>query len=201
MKTPPIPRALRALARTTAAVAAAALLFAAPDARAQSTSAFCFGDGTDLIGNCPCGVAQNGTPGSGCLNSSGASGTMVAVGNSCVSVGCGVDTLQLGAVGLPPAVNGLLVQGTAALSPGVYLGDGIRCFGGNFLRLFVGQTTTAGNIVFPPAATTISARSAALGDVIPVGGIRHYQIYYRDPPAFCTASPFNLTNGTSVVWR
>ena len=192
---------IRPIRLAAAALAAAAILFTASDARAQGTSAFCFGDGTDLIGNCPCGAPQNGTPGSGCLNSTGASGTMVAVGNPCVTGGCGPDTLQLGAVGLPPGVNGLLVQGTVALSPGVYLGDGIRCFGGNFLRLFVGQTTTAGNIVFPPAATTISARSAALGDVIPPGGIRHYQIYYRDPPAFCTASPFNLTNGTSVVWR
>jgi hypothetical protein len=185
-----------------AALAIALSLASFESANAQTSVAFCFGDGTGLIGNCPCGAAQNGGPGSGCMNSTGAGGQMIAVGNSCVTAVCGPDTLQLGGTGLPAGVSALLLQGTVAGSPGSFLGDGIRCVGGNLFRLYVSQTSTAGNVVFPPAAAmTISARSAAAGDPFGAGAMRHYQIYYRDPAVFCTGSTFNLTNGRSVTWR
>ena len=51
---------------------------------------------------------------------------------------------------------------------------------------------------------SVSARSAQLGDAIPIGGTRYYQAYYRDPnPSFCPApqgSTFNSTTGLSIVW-
>jgi len=51
---------------------------------------------------------------------------------------------------------------------------------------------------------SISVRSAALGDLIPAGATRYYQVYYRDPtPGFCPDPPggsLNVSNGLSVVW-
>ncbi len=32
------------------------------------------------------------------------------------------------------------------------------------------------------------------------GGNRTYQTWYRNAAAFCTASTFNLTNGTAIAW-
>ncbi len=172
-----------------------------PGARAQATTAFCFGDGTSTVpgGNCPCGVAQNGLPGEGCLNSTGSGGVLTASGAPCVT--CGVDTLSLSASGLPPTTTGILIQSGTQI-PDVYFGDGIRCLGGNILRLYV-QNAVAGSIKFPPGgAPSISARSAALLDTIPPGATRHYQVYYRDPsPAFCPPATYNITSGVSVVWR
>jgi hypothetical protein len=51
---------------------------------------------------------------------------------------------------------------------------------------------------------SVSARSAALGDPIPSGGVREYQAYYRDANAlFCplpTGSTFNSTGALEIVW-
>jgi hypothetical protein len=49
----------------------------------------------------------------------------------------------------------------------------------------------------------LSARSAALGDLIQPGTFRYYQAWYRDPdPSFCTPSPatFNTSNAVLVAW-
>jgi hypothetical protein len=53
-----------------------------------------------------------------------------------------------------------------------------------------------------PGDLSISARSAALGDVIPVGATRSYFAYYHDTdPAFCsTGGSFNASNAVSIVW-
>jgi hypothetical protein len=32
------------------------------------------------------------------------------------------------------------------------------------------------------------------------GGIRTYQVWYRNSPSFCTAAPSNITNGLLVRW-
>jgi len=34
-----------------------------------------------------------------------------------------------------------------------------------------------------------------------LGSLRHYQVWYLNAAAFCTASTFNLTNGVSVTWQ
>lgn len=168
-------------------------------ATAQSASAFCFGDGTSIT-PCPCGAFQIGAPGEGCLNSAGTGGLCTAGGAPCLT--CGADTLTMTGSGLPPTTTSILIQGTVAASPEFSFGDGLRCVSGNFVRIGVLQAT-AGTVVFPATgAPTISARSAALGDVIPPGGVRFYQIYYRDPAALhCPPNTFNITNGQTVVWR
>ena len=83
-------------------------------------------------------------------------------------------------------------------------GDGLLCATGNLLRLYL--KIAIGGVVSAPTAgdPSVSARSAALGDPIPLGATRHYQIYYRDPNlAFCpspTGSTWNASNALSAVW-
>ncbi|MDZ4772291.1 MAG: hypothetical protein SGI72_04070 [Planctomycetota bacterium] len=40
---------------------------------------------------------------------------------------------------------------------------------------------------------------SALGAATP-GATLHYQVWYRDSNAFCTAAVFNLSNGLSATW-
>ena len=195
--------AIAAALRPSSALAllVVATLASGGDARAQSTTPYCFGDGTAVIGNCPCGPAQNGLPGEGCQNSSGAGGLMTAAGNPCVTAACGPDTLTLTGSGLPLTSTCILLQAQATLSPELFLGDGIRCLGGTLLRIQL-NPASGGTVQFGAAGTpSISSSSAALGFPIPPNSTRFYQIYYRDPPAFCTPSTFNITNGMIVVWR
>jgi hypothetical protein len=39
------------------------------------------------------------------------------------------------------------------------------------------------------------------GALPPAGGLRHYQLWYRDAASYCTSSTFNLTNGLSIAWQ
>jgi hypothetical protein len=61
----------------------------------------------------------------------------------------------------------------------------------------------AGTFTVPSgAALSIPARSAMAGAPIPPLGIRYYQTYYRNPPAFACPSPatFNVTNAVAIQW-
>ena len=82
----------------------------------------------------------------------------------------------------------------------VVFGDGLRCAGGALKRLYT-KTAASGSITAPQAGDpTVSARSAALGDPIPLGATRVYHTYYRDPNlGFCPAG-FNATNAIAQVW-
>jgi hypothetical protein len=51
-----------------------------------------------------------------------------------------------------------------------------------------------------PGDPTVSSRSAALGDTIPLGATRIYQVYYRDPNLVFCPSGFNASNAVSIVW-
>jgi hypothetical protein len=86
----------------------------------------------------------------------------------------------------------------------VSYGDGLRCTGGVLKRLYA--KNASGGVVTAPQAgdPSVSARSAALGDPIPMGATRNYQVFYRDPNAsFCPNPPgstFNVSNAVAVVW-
>jgi len=158
--------------------------------------AFCWGDGSS--GPCPCGNA--GTAGRGCQNSAGTNGALLlAYGNA----GLSADSLTFESSGELPTSLTILMQGTAMIPP-VNFGDGIRCVGGTIKRLYV-KSAVAGVVTAPQAGDpSVSARSAALGDPIPVGAWRRYQAYYRDANlAFCPAPPgstFNSSGAVEVVW-
>jgi Tol biopolymer transport system component len=157
---------------------------------------FCFGDGSASA--CPCG--NNGLPGRGCENSASTGGSALAsVGNPSLAS----DTLLLTSSGELPSVLSIFLQGAAAIAA-VNFGDGLRCASGPFKRLYA--LNASGGLVSapPPGGPSISARSAALGDVITAGATRHYQTYYRDPVlTFCPSPPgnsWNVSSGLSVVW-
>lgn len=158
----------------------------------------CLGDGTGAA--CPCG--NFGLPGHGCRNSSTIRGAELgAVGSASLAF----DTLGLGCTFEPPGVTSIVLQGDALVAP-VRFGDGLRCAGGNLKRLYVASATAAGTLSSPPnGGSSISARSAALGDTIQPGALRVYQVYYRDSdPTFCPApqgSTFNVSNAVEIVWQ
>ncbi len=152
---------------------------------------FCAGDGTSAA--CACG--NFGASGHGCGSSFAPSGASLG-GSGAASVSA--DTVTLSASGLSSSVV-TLFQGTAqqAFGLGVLFGDGLRCAGGSVLRLkaaFAG----GGAVSFPlPGDPPLS-----IAGLIPAGGgVRTYQVWYRNAAAFCTSSTFNLTNGLILSWQ
>jgi len=157
---------------------------------------FCFGDGSSAP--CPCG--NTGSSGRGCDNSATTGGALLnGVGTPSLSA----DTLVLTSSGERATAFSLFLQGSLAVGPLTY-GDGLRCVGGTLKRLYT--RNAASGVVSAPQGTeaSISTRSLVLGDPIPIGGIRYYQVYYRDPsPTFCPDPPgnsWNISNARSVIW-
>jgi hypothetical protein len=156
---------------------------------------YCFGDGSGSA--CPCDPGQIGQPGSGCRNSFGTGGHLRADGVASIHS----DTVTLEATGLPQSAIGLYFQGSIpqATGLGTSFGDGLLCVNGLVRRLGT-RSATAGTSAFghnDPLATPLSI----VGAVPAIGGTRYYQLWYRDPPAFCTTSTFNLTNGLRIDWQ
>ena len=103
---------------------------------------------------------------------------------------------NLAASGMPNGAA-LFFQGDTRVSggAGAVFGDGLRCVTGQMVRLLVAPV--GGPLARVPAVggTPISV----LGGVS-AGDVRHYQAWYRDAAAYCTAATFNLTNGVAVTW-
>jgi hypothetical protein len=153
---------------------------------------FCVGDGSGTT--CPCG--NSAAPWNGCENSFIATGAALrASGTARV----GADSLLLSTSGMPTNTTALYFQGTVKSNGGLgtVFGDGLRCVEGSVVRLGT-KISASGSSSFgaPVGDTPISVR----GLVPPLGGGFHYQAWYRNAAAFCTASTFNLSNGLSVVW-
>lgn len=153
-------------------------------------SRFCSGDGTGTA--CPCG--NSGAAGQGCGNSvfsAGASLGLLAGGASTLA-----DTAVLQVAGVPPGVSCLYFQGTTA-SVGAVFGDGLRCATGAVIRLATNTADAAGIGRCPAAGDPpISVE----GGVPTSGGLRTYQVWYRNAASFCTSSTFNLSNGLAIQW-
>jgi hypothetical protein len=156
---------------------------------------FCFGDASATAA-CPCG--NQGMAGHGCDNSVATGGAeLVATGSPTP------DSIVLTSSGQLPTSSSFLLQGTQETNPLVF-GDGLRCIGGTIRRL-VSTRAHAGTVVYPgPGDPSISARSAALGDPIPSGAVRLYQVMYRDPQSsFCPNPPgnnWNVSGAMRIVW-
>jgi hypothetical protein len=102
---------------------------------------------------------------------------------------------------LPSALT-IFLQGSAEIAP-VTFGDGLRCVGGALKRLYMKSASGGAASAPAPGDPSITARSAALGDPIPPGGVRSYQTYYRDPnPGWCLPAPhtFNSSSGVRILW-
>jgi hypothetical protein len=154
----------------------------------------CAGDGS--LAPCPC--ANSGATGRGCENSaSTGGGLLVSSGDTAP------DTLVLHASGLLPSASAIFLQGTSNIAP-LFFGDGLRCAGGVLKRLYL-KSASGGAVSAPgPGDPSITQRSAALGDPIPPGDRRYYQVYYRDSNlGFCPSPPgasYNITNALRVFW-
>ncbi|MAF64535.1 MAG: hypothetical protein CMJ84_02585 [Planctomycetes bacterium] len=150
--------------------------------------AYCFGDGSSL--GCPCGNDDASGEG-GCLNGSGAGAALSAIGSDSVAV----DSATLLGRDLIPGQPGLYFQGDNAVNGGggAIFGDGLRCAGGNVVRLQVAVADAAGH-------SQTSVPLAAAGGLAG-GETRRYQLWYRDPASSPCGSTFNLTNGLELVWR
>jgi Tol biopolymer transport system component len=157
--------------------------------------------GVGSVAACPCGNAAAG-PGRGCDNSAATGGSMIsASGIAYLSI----DSLVFSSDGEPPGALSILVQGNTVLAHGVVYGQGVRCVGGTTKRLFT-KTASGGSMTAPDLGAgdpTVSARSAALGEVIQPGRSRWYLVYYRDPIVLggCPASStFNATQTGQITW-
>ena len=156
----------------------------------------CPGDGT--VHPCPCG--NTGLLRRGCENSAGTGGARLrAKGTRRLSE----DTFVLTSTGELPTVLSVFFQGTASVAPLNY-GDGLRCIGGTLKRLYV-KNASGGVVVAPTGSEpSVSARSSALGNPIPAGATRWYQVFHRDPSAsFCPNPPgntWNSSNGIQADW-
>jgi hypothetical protein len=156
------------------------------DTRWQPTTStsFCFGS----TAGCPCGNV--GAAGNGCANSVFAvGGNLTATGNAQVSA----DTVVLTGTNMPNS-TALYYQGT--LQANAVFGDGLRCVGGNVIRLGT-KMNVANTSSYPTGA---DAPVSVKGMIPAAGGTRYYQCWYRNAAVFCTASTFNLTNGIAITW-
>ncbi|MCY2961727.1 MAG: plastocyanin/azurin family copper-binding protein [Planctomycetota bacterium] len=152
---------------------------------------FCFGDGSATA--CPCANSSAPGAGAGCLNSLGTGGKLAGSGSASVSN----DTVVLSGTAMPNS-SALYFQGTAqqAAGLGAVFGDGLRCAAGSVIRLGT-KTNVSGGSTYPVVGDlAVSVKGACTAGVT-----RHYQVWYRNAAAFCTASTFNLSNGYTLVWQ
>lgn len=149
---------------------------------------YCAGDGSGTA--CPC--LNTGGLGRGCANSiDPAGGLLQATGTASVSA----DSIVLFGSGMPNATC-LYFQGTTQSLAGIAFGDGLRCATGTVTRLGT-KLNAAGASQYPAAGDpSVSVK----GLLPPAGGLRSYQVWYRNAAAFCTISTFNLTNGLALTW-
>jgi hypothetical protein len=148
---------------------------------------FCFGEGHP---NCPC--SNNSASGShqGCLNSTGVGGKLAGTGVTQVSA----DTFALHASNMVSGIC-IFLQGDAVTT--LAFGDGLRCTGG-VLRRMATKSVVAQSATFPQ---TGDPAIHVAGLVPPSGGVRLYQVYYRNPIGSPCGQLFNITAGVSVVWQ
>lgn len=160
-------------------------------------SAFCLGDGTSGAA-CPCG--NTGASGRGCQNSAGSGGSLLTASGSVFP-----DNVVLQVSGELPTALSIVVQSNTLNGTPQVFGDGLKCFAGTLIKRLYVKSAVGGSLTAPAAGEpSITTRSAQLGDTIPLGAIRYYQVYYRDANAsFCpapTGSTFNISGGLRIVW-
>lgn len=149
--------------------------------------ALCFGDGTQAA--CPC--ANTGALGQGCGNSSNPQGAnLSALGQASISN----DTLVLLGAGMPNTPC-LYFQGSSLVAP-LPFGDGLRCAGGNIIRL-----GTALNVSGSSQYPQTSQSGIAVRGNNSAGDLRYYQAWYRDPQAACGGTASNVSNAYSILWQ
>ncbi len=157
-------------------------------------------DGHTNSGNpCPCGNDNNQTHPTGfagCAHGSSPAGAHL---NHTGTASVTMDTLVLVGTNAQPNNSSMFFQAINNLDGmGIYLGDGIRCAGGNLKRLKVKFNDNNGDADSLP--TVISVRSAMLGDVLSGGDTRYYQWWFRDTAGSPCGNESNTSNGLQITW-
>jgi hypothetical protein len=149
---------------------------------------------------CPCANPPAGL-GRGCDNSAATGGARLEASGTASLVH---DSLVFATSGEMPDALSILLQGTALNPGGISFAQGVRCNTGLMRRLYF-QLALGGSVTLPgPGEPSVSARSAAFGDVIAPGTHRYYGVYYRDPNVLggCSAlSTYNITQQLDVLWH
>ena len=171
----------------------AALPFVARWRSCVPVSSYCAGDGVDAHVTTACPCANVGGAGRGCAWHAGPQGALLAASGT-----TNPDTLVLTASGMPNAApSTIFLKGDVLLPGGVVFGDGVRCIGGNLIRLGT-KTNVNGSAQYPEAGNVaVSVRGAT---PVGSGAIGYYQTYYRNAASYCTSATFNVTSGVRVVW-
>ncbi|MAF67299.1 MAG: hypothetical protein CMJ84_16785 [Planctomycetes bacterium] len=158
------------------------------DLDAHAVREFCFGDGSSTT--CPCTNPRATGAGEGCANSAGAGARLVCDD----SLQASTDKLRAYASGLLSGQPALLFSGEQAVNggSGVAFGDGLRCAGGNTVRLAVRFADGAGEADWGPGLGATGGWGA--------GDKRSLQGWYRDPTASPCGSGFNLTNAVELTF-
>jgi hypothetical protein len=156
---------------------------------------YCSGQAVGTACACPCGNC--GLADRGCENSFATGGARLYTSGT---ASVGADSLVLRAEFLPPTSSALFFQGTGTLGGGfgTLYGDGLRCVGGTAIRL--GTRFATGGVVAFGAGQGSDPLVSVAGSIPPGGGVRFYQVWYRNAPAYCTPATVNLTNGFKVIW-
>lgn len=141
----------------------------------------------------PCG---NGFPypgaSTGCRNSTGNGGLMVANGSTSV----GADDLTLVMTQLPANKAGILIMSRGAQTP-VTLGDGLLCLTGPVYRYLGTNTGAGGTMTFGPGLVALShANFPPLGHIA-AGNSFYFQGWHRDPQGPCGVRT-NMTNAARI---
>lgn len=151
---------------------------------------YCSGDGSTTA--CPCGNASTNPP-RGCVNSSGDGARLTAGGIASLAN----DTVVLYASEMGPIATHLFFQGTNQVGfGGQPFGDGLRCAGGQVVRL-ARHAAIQGTSQYP----IVNELPIHVRGQIATPGIRTYQVWYRDVAPLCFPIwPFNTTNAYQIVW-
>jgi hypothetical protein len=151
---------------------------------------FCAGTG------CPCG---NDDATAGCVSSRDSGALLIGSGSASVTAA----SLGLTATNCPANNSALFFAGDLAISPGVFVGDGLSCVGGASFRYPAGVVSSTGTF------TLADPFGAAPAGFIAPGVTRHFQAWTRDvlcgpPPSPCPSpcgKNSNLTNAYSVTFE
>lgn len=148
----------------------------------------------------PCPCTSGSAPVHGCNNSDNTGGAFLSVAGT---QSLANDSVVFTCSGERASALSIVLQGDVVI-PGTTFGQGILCISGNLLRLYV-EHAVSGTITAPSGAEpSVSARSAALGDVLSVGATRFHQVYYRDPivhrPCDRSSATFNTSQGQWITW-
>jgi hypothetical protein len=124
-------------------------------------------------------------------NSAGAGATIGWSGQPSIST----NGFELTALGVPPNKPGLFFYGPNQVT--LLFGDGIRCVGGQLVRLPVLQSDLLGTVSQPLDLQAPPFTGGGVG-AVQAGTVRNFQLWYRDP-AFGSAG-FNTSDGLEVTF-